>query len=93
MADGIRLSKAKNLVYKHLDMEDLEAKLKETENYRFRLIASDGVFPLNGNIVPLPKVMEIAKKYDAYTFLDDCHGTGVFGKTGGGTPEHFGLEG
>lgn len=60
---------------------------------RIRLIVTDGVFSMDGDIAPLPEIVALAKKYDAYTFVDECHGTGVFGKGGKGTPEYFGLEG
>jgi glycine C-acetyltransferase len=91
--DGIRLSKAKRLRYKHLDMGDLEKNLKESKDSRLRVIVTDGVFSMDGDIAPLPKIVELAKKYDAFTFVDECHATGVLGKTGRGTPEYFGLEG
>jgi glycine C-acetyltransferase len=60
---------------------------------RIRLIVTDGVFSMDGDIAPLPEIVALAKKYDAYTMIDECHGTGVFGDTGKGTPEYFGLEG
>lgn len=87
--DGIRLCKAKKYRYKHRDMADLEDKLRESKSARLRLIASDGVFSMDGTVAPLPKIIELAKKYDAITFVDDCHATGFFGKTGRGTEEHF----
>jgi len=70
------------LRYKHRDMTDLENKLQESESARLRLIATDGVFSMDGTVAPLPKIIELAKKYDAITFVDDCHATGFFGKTG-----------
>lgn len=91
--DGIRLSKAKRLRYKHLDMKDLEKCLSEAKDSRLRVIVTDGVFSMDGDIAPLPKIIELAKKFDAFTFVDECHATGVFGKTGRGTPEYFGVEG
>lgn len=91
--DGIRLCKADRHRFKHMDMHDLEEILKATQDKRIRLIVTDGVFSMDGDIAPLPKIVELAKKYDAYTFIDECHATGVFGKTGKGTPEYFGLEG
>lgn len=87
--DGIRLCKAKKYRYKHRDMEDLERKLQESSSSRLRIIATDGVFSMDGTIAPLPKIIELAKKYNALTFVDDCHATGFFGKTGRGTEEYF----
>lgn len=63
-------------------MTDLENKLQENKSARLRLIATDGVFSMDGTVAPLSKIIELAKKYDAITFIDDCHATGVFGKTG-----------
>lgn len=91
--DGIRLCKAKRQRYKHLDMHDLEEQLKQSMDKRIRLIVTDGVFSMDGDIAPLPEIVALAKKYDAFTFIDECHATGVFGKGGKGTPEYFGLEG
>lgn len=91
--DGIRLSKSKRLRYKHLDMEDLEAKLKEADGSRLKVIVTDGIFSMDGDIAPLPKIVELAKKYNAFTFVDECHASGVVGKHGRGTPELFGVEG
>lgn len=91
--DGIRLCKAKKYRYKHRDMMDLESKLQESKSARLRLIATDGVFSMDGTIAPLPKIIELAKKYDAFTFVDDCHATGFFGKTGRGTEDYFGYLG
>lgn len=80
--DGIRLCKAKKFRYKHRDMEDLEMKLQEAKSCRMRLIATDGVFSMDGNFAPLTEIIKLAKKYDAITFVDDCHATGFIGKTG-----------
>ena len=91
--DGIRLCKAKRQRYKHMDLYDLEEQLKQSMDKRMRLIVTDGVFSMDGDIAPLPEIVALAKKYDAYTFIDECHGTGVFGKGGKGTPEYFDLEG
>ncbi|XP_014212199.1 2-amino-3-ketobutyrate coenzyme A ligase, mitochondrial [Copidosoma floridanum] len=91
--DGIRLCKAKKFRYKHRDMADLEAKLRESSGARLRLIATDGVFSMDGTVAPLPNIIYLAKKYDALTFVDDCHATGFFGKTGRGTEEYFDLLG
>lgn len=68
--------------YKHRDMADLESKLKESSSSRLRLIATDGVFSMDGTVAPLADIINLAKKYDALTFVDDCHATGFFGKTG-----------
>ncbi|CAG0885653.1 unnamed protein product [Cyprideis torosa] len=91
--DGIRLCKAKKFRYKHKDVADLEAKLKEARDGGARriLIASDGVFSMDGNVTPLPDIVVLAEKYSAMVFLDECHATGFFGKTGRGTEEYFGL--
>ncbi|HTD35872.1 MAG TPA: glycine C-acetyltransferase [Candidatus Limnocylindrales bacterium] len=89
--DGCRLAGAKRLRYKHGDMADLEAKLRDAEGTAF--IVTDGVFSMEGSIAKLPEIVDLAKRYDAVTIVDDSHGTGVMGKTGRGTIEHFGLEG
>jgi len=92
--DGIRLCKAQRNRYNHLDMADLEAKLQETSmTARHRMIVTDGVFSMDGDVAPLDKICELAKKYDATVFIDECHATGHMGTTGRGTPELFGLEG
>lgn len=85
--DGIRLCKARRLRYKNNDLADLEAKLKEAADCRFRLIATDGVFSMDGTIANLPGVCELADKYDAMIMVDDSHATGFVGKTGRGTHE------
>ncbi len=91
--DGCRLAFGKIVRYKHNDMEDLERQLKNhASNSGGKLIVSDGVFSMEGDIVKLPKVIELAKKYDARIMIDDAHSCGVLGKTGAGTGEHFGLE-
>jgi glycine C-acetyltransferase len=89
--DGCRLAGAKRLRYKHADMNDLEAKLREAEGTAF--IVTDGVFSMEGSIANLPAIVELAKRFGAVTIVDDSHGTGVMGRTGRGTIEHFGLEG
>jgi glycine C-acetyltransferase len=91
--DGIRLCKAQRLIYKHADMADLEAKLKETQGVRYRLVATDGVFSMNGNIAKLDEICELTDKYDAMVMIDDAHSTGFLGKTGRGTPEYRGVMG
>lgn len=91
--DGIRLCKAQRHRYAHNDMADLEAKLIAAKDARVRLIATDGVFSMDGTIANLPKIVELAKKYDALTFMDDCHASGFLGATGRGTHEYHGLVG
>ncbi len=89
--DGIRLSKAARYRYKNNDMADLEEKLKEAQGARRRLIATDGVFSMDGYIAQLDKICDLADKYDAMVMVDDCHATGFMGKTGRGTPEFCGV--
>ncbi|OCA89560.1 glycine C-acetyltransferase [Pradoshia sp. D12] len=91
--DGIRLTKATRRVYKHVDMNSLEDVLKETQSYRKRLVVTDGVFSMDGNIAPLPEIVELAEKYDALIMVDDAHASGVLGQNGRGTVNHFGLDG
>jgi glycine C-acetyltransferase len=92
--DGSRLaSKARRERYKHGDMADLEEKLKAVQGCSPIVIVTDGVFSMEGSIAKLPQIVELAKKYNAVTVVDDSHGTGVMGKTGRGTIEHFGLDG
>lgn len=91
IVDGCRLSFGEIKRYKHNDMEDLERVLKECED-RTKLVVVDGVFSMEGDIVKLPEVYELCKKYDARLMVDDAHGIGVLGETGRGTAEHFGLE-
>ena len=89
--DGIRLCKAQRFRYKHNDMADLEAKLKEASSERFRLIATDGCFSMDGTIADLKSIVDLAEKYDAVTMIDDAHATGFLGKTGRGTHEYRGV--
>lgn len=91
--DGIRLTKAARRIYRHNDLDDLEAALKETQGYRTRLIVTDGVFSMDGDIAPLPQIVELAERYDAIVMVDDAHASGVLGKNGRGTVDHFGLHG
>ncbi|MFO7274829.1 MAG: glycine C-acetyltransferase [Bacillota bacterium] len=92
--DGCRLSKAKIHRYKHADMDDLARVLKETDGqYRRRLIITDGVFSMDGDIAPLPDIVELAEKHGCMTYVDDAHASGVLGDCGRGTVNHFGLEG
>ena len=86
--DGIRLCKAETLRYENNDMDSLERKLKEAKSYRMRLIATDGVFSMDGNIAKLDKITSLAKKYDALLMVDDSHATGFIGETGRGTGEY-----
>jgi glycine C-acetyltransferase len=91
--DGIRLCKAQRFRYKHLDMKDLEHKLEESKNARIRLIVTDGVFSMDGDIAPLDKIRRLADKYpNTYILVDECHATGVFGNQGRGTPDLFGVK-
>lgn len=90
--DGIRLSKSKRLRYKHLDMTDLEEKLKESQSARLRMIVTDGVFSMDGDIAPLDKIVDLARKYEANIYVDESHASGFIGKTGRGTPELFGVQ-
>jgi glycine C-acetyltransferase len=89
--DGIRLCKAQRYIYKHADMADLEEKLKETQNLRYRLVATDGVFSMDGDIAKLDEICALAEKYDAMVMIDDAHSTGFIGETGRGTPEYRGV--
>jgi glycine C-acetyltransferase len=91
--DGIRLCKAQRLRYKNCDMEDLEDKLREAESARFRMIATDGVFSMDGTIAKLEQICDLAEKYDALVMVDDSHSVGVLGKHGRGTHEHCNVMG
>src|SRR5438445_12665389 len=91
--DGIRLCNAQRFRYQHNDMADLEAKLKEASGARFRLIATDGCFSMDGTIADLKSIVDLAEKYDALTMIDESHSTGFLGKTGRGTPEYRGVMG
>ncbi len=86
--DGIRLCRAKRFIFEHGDLDDLESKLREAGSCRFRLIATDGVFSMDGDVAPLPEICALAEKYDAMVMIDDCHATGFVGRTGRGTHEH-----
>ncbi len=91
--DGVRLCKAARYRYKHADMDSLREQLEAAKDARYRVIATDGVFSMDGDIAPLPEIVELAEEYDALTMVDDCHATGYIGETGRGTWEHFGLRG
>ena len=91
--DGIRLCKAQRYRYKNCDMADLEKQLQAAKNARFRLIATDGVFSMDGFIANLKGICDLAEKYDAMVMVDDAHAAGFIGKTGRGTPEYCGVQG
>jgi glycine C-acetyltransferase len=91
--DGVRLCKAQRFRYKHNDMADLEAKLKEASSARFKLVATDGCFSMDGTIADLKSIVDLAGKYNALTMIDDAHATGFLGKTGRGTHEYRGVMG
>jgi glycine C-acetyltransferase len=91
--DGVRLCKATRLRYKHADMASLEDCLKQASASRFRLIATDGVFSMDGDIAKLPEICDLAEKYDALVMTDDSHATGYIGATGRGTSEYWGVQG
>ncbi|MFC4617419.1 glycine C-acetyltransferase [Camelliibacillus cellulosilyticus] len=91
--DGIRLTKAARKIYKHADLDSLEDALKASSDFRTRLIVTDGVFSMDGDIAPLPEIVELAEKYQAMVMVDDAHASGVLGKNGRGTVNHFGLDG
>jgi glycine C-acetyltransferase len=89
--DGMRLCKARRLRYRHSDMAELENCLREAEGCRMRLIATDGVFSMDGDMAKLPEICELAEKHDAAVMVDDSHATGFLGPGGKGTPEHLGV--
>lgn len=91
--DGIRLCKAKRFRYKNNDLKDLEAKLKEAEGCRFKMISTDGVFSMDGTLAKLPEIVALAERYQALTMVDDSHAVGFMGKNGRGTHEHLGVMG
>ncbi|MGD9380314.1 MAG: glycine C-acetyltransferase [candidate division WOR-3 bacterium] len=93
IVDGMRLCKAQLFNYKHSNMEHLEEKLKETQDCRFRLIITDGVFSMDGDIAKLAEICDLGDKYDAMVLVDDSHATGFMGKQGRGTHEHCGVLG
>lgn len=91
--DGVRLCKAQRYRYKHDNMEDLEEKLKETQNLRHRIVVTDGAFSMDGTIAQLDKIAALAERYNALIMIDECHCSGFLGKTGRGTHEHHGVMG
>ena len=91
--DGVRLCKAQRYRYPNADMEALEKVLIEAQAQRFRIIVTDGVFSMDGNVAPVDKMVELAEKYNAMVMVDECHSAGVVGKTGRGVSEHFDIMG
>jgi len=91
--DGVRLSKAERYRYEHNNMEDLEAKLKDSQHLRSRVIVTDGSFSMDGTIAQLDKICDLADQYDAIVMIDECHSSGFLGKTGRGTHEYRGVMG
>ena len=91
--DAVRLSKAERHVFKHMDIQDLRTKLESTKDKRLRVVATDGVFSMDGDIAPLKEICDVAEKYGALVMVDDAHAVGVMGKNGSGTPEHCGVAG
>lgn len=92
LIDGVRLTKARRFIYEHGNMEDLEAKLKEAADAKYRIIATDGVFSMDGDIADLEAICDLADAHDALVLVDDSHATGVLGRNGRGTPEYCGVE-
>lgn len=91
--DGVRLCKAKRYRYDNADMEDLESRLAAAQEQRFRIIVTDGVFSMDGNVAPLDRILGLAEKYSAMVMVDESHSAGVVGKTGRGVTELFGVKG
>lgn len=91
--NGVRLCKAKRYRYNNADMDDLTQKLKEAKNERFRIIVTDGVFSMDGNLAPVDKICELAEKHDALVMVDECHSAGVVGKSGRGVTEYYNIRG
>lgn len=91
--DGIRLCKAKRFRYEHMDLTDLEQKLIDSKSCRRRLVVTDGVFSMDGDIAPLDKILKLCNKYDAMLLVDECHATGILGPNGRGTDELLGVHG
>ncbi|NEW84674.1 MAG: glycine C-acetyltransferase [Mariniphaga sp.] len=91
--DGVRLCKAARYRYNNADMTDLEEQLKKSQGARFRIVVTDGVFSMDGNVAPLDEIVRLAKKYDALVMVDECHSAGVVGETGRGVTEKFNVRG
>lgn len=89
--DGLRLTKATKKVYKHADPDDLERLLRENDTDGLKLVVTDGVFSMDGDVSPLDRLVEVARRYGAVTYVDDAHGSGVLGEAGRGTVHHFGM--
>lgn len=92
LIDGIRLTKAQRFIFKHKNMDDLEIKLQETQKSKYRMVVTDGVFSMDGDIADLKSICDLADRYDAIVLVDDSHATGFIGKTGRGTPEYCGVR-
>lgn len=90
--DGIRLSKAQRFLYEHLDLRDLEKQLQTSKSCLRKVVVTDGVFSMDGDIAPLPEICALAKRYDALVMVDDSHATGFIGPNGRGTPEYHGVQ-
>ena len=90
--DGVRLSKAQRKVYQHADMKDLESQLQASHEAKIKMIATDGVFSMDGDLAPLDKICGLADRYNAVVMVDDSHATGFVGKKGRGTPEYYGVS-
>lgn len=91
--DGIRLTRAQRKIWRHADMNALELALQETQEARRRLVITDGVFSMDGDITPLREIVELAERYNAMVYVDDAHASGVLGRNGRGTVDHFNLHG
>lgn len=92
IVDGCRISKAEKVIYRHKDLYDLEVKLRRVPNFKRKLIVTDGVFSMDGDIAPIPGIMKLAQKYDTAVMIDDAHATGILGDNGRGTSEYFHLN-
>src|SRR5579875_1717451 len=91
--DGIRMTRAERKIWRHADMNALEDALKESKGFRRRLVLTDGVFSMDGDIARLPEIVELAERYDAMVYVDDAHSSGVLGRNGRGSVDHFDLNG
>lgn len=91
--DGVRLCKARRFRYNNADMADLEVQLQKSQDARFRIVVTDGVFSMDGNVAPMDEIVRLAKKYDALVMVDECHSAGVVGETGRGVTEQFNVRG
>jgi len=91
--DGVRLSKARRFRYNNADMADLEVQLQKAQDARFRIVVTDGVFSMDGNVAPVDEIVQLAREYDALVMVDECHSAGVVGETGRGVTEKFNIRG